>query len=213
MILQRLLKGDARRRTRLHDYEGNRLPLSGLVDLVPCASSTILLKAGWQSWAPWLPYPAVRHLDRLIEPSWRILEFGAGASTVWLSARAAHVVSIEHDTQWHSRVAARLAAFRRDNVDLRLRTSQEEYAALDGLGTAQFDLVLVDGHWRNTCAQTAVRAVRPGGFIYLDNSDVPDPDHRIAVEVISRAAQESKRFVELCPGHLAVNQGLLIRTP
>jgi protein-L-isoaspartate O-methyltransferase len=209
MIVERLLKGDPRRRTRLHDFEGNLLPISGLLDLIPCTVSTLLSKTGWRSSAPWLPYPAVRYLERLIGPSWRVLEFGSGASTVWLSARAARVVSYEHDAQWHARTAAALAALGRENVDLRLRSTRNDYIAVE---EKPFDLVLVDGHWRNACAEVAVRLVRPGGFIYLDNSDVPDQDHRIAVDVIGRVARESRRFVGLCPGHLAVNQGLLVRT-
>jgi hypothetical protein len=72
--------------------------------------------------------------------------------------------------------------------------------------------VLIDGHWRDACAESAVRAVRPGGYIYFDNSDVPDPDHRLAVATVLRAAAESWRFVGFCPGQVAANQGLLIRT-
>lgn len=211
MILRRLLKGDPRRRTRVHDFEGNPLPLSGLVDLVPAVSSALLLKLGIRSWAPWLPYPFVRHLARLCSRSWRVLEFGSGASTVWLAERTAHVVSHENDAQWHARTAARLAAVGCDNVDLRLLTRRDEYSAIDQYGARQFDFVLVDGRWRDACAEAAIRAVRPGGFIYLDNSDVPDPDHRIAVQVLCRAAAESRRFIGLCPGQVAVNQGLLIR--
>ena len=211
MSLRRVLKGDERRRTRLHDYQGNLLPLAGLIDLVPCAASTLLLKLGMRSWSPWLPYPFVRHLRRLCERSWRVLEFGSGASTVWLSAHAAHVVSHEHDAAWHARTAARLATLRRGNVELRLLTRRDEYAAVDAYGAKQFDFVLVDGHWRDACAESALRAVRPGGFVYFDNSDVPDADHRAAVEILARAAGESWRFVGLCPGHVAVNQGLLIR--
>lgn len=212
MILRRVLKGDERRRTRLHDYQGNLLPLSGLIDLVPCATSTLLLKVGARSSSPWLPYSFVRHLRRLCERSWRVLEFGSGASTVWLARRVAHVISHEHDAAWHARTSAKLETLGRGNVELRLLMQRDAYAAVDVYGARQFDFVLVDGHWRDACAESALRAVRPGGFVYLDNSDVPDDDHRAAVQVLTRAACESRRFVGLCPGQIAVNQGLLIKT-
>lgn len=212
MLIQRIVQGDPRRKSRLHDYEGNRVPIAGFADLVPSIGTTLLLKAGLRWWSPWLPYPAVRYLDRLIQPSWRILEFGSGASTDWLSNRGADVISHEHNPEWHARVQAKLAASGRRNVRLSLFTARADYASVEAYGGRKFDLVLIDGHWRDACAESAVRCVRPGGFIYFDNSDVPDPDHRQAVMTVLSVAVESRRFVGFCPGHIATNQGLLVRT-
>jgi predicted O-methyltransferase YrrM len=177
---------------------------------MPSICTTILRKAGIQWWSPWWPYPAIRHLGVLIRDSWRVLEFGSGASTPWLASRAQHVVSLESNRDWYSRVQSRLHAVGYSNVDLRLREGQTDYATVDMYSQSGFDLVIVDGAWRDLCAQTAVRLVRPGGYIYLDNSDVPDPDHRFAVETLLAAATTVERFVGLCPGTIAVNQGLLV---
>ena len=67
--------------------------------------------------------------------------------------------------------------------------------------------------WLARRARTAVRVVRPGGHVYVDNSDVPDIDHRSAVATLLEAAAGVERFIGLCPGTVAVNQGLLIRLP
>jgi predicted O-methyltransferase YrrM len=171
---------------------------------------TVLRKAGIQWWSPWWPYPAIRHLGGLVRKSWRVLEFGSGASTPWLARLARDVVSLESDRDWYSRVKTRLKVVGYSNVDLRLRDSQDDYVTVDRYSQGGFDLVIVDGAWRDQCAHTSVRLVRPGGYIYLDNSDVPDPDHRSAVKTILRAAKTVKRFVGLSPGTVAVNQGLLI---
>ena len=210
-MLERVIRGDPRRRTRLHDFEGNGLPWAGLRDLAPSFCTTVLGKAGIRWWSPWWPYPAIRSIRSLLRTSWCVLEFGAGGSTQWLARSVRSVLSLESDRTWHSRVQSRLRALGCTGVDLRLRENRMDYATADHCARREFDFVVVDGAWRDLCARTAVRLVRPGGYVYLDNSDVPDPDHRSAVTTLLDAAVRIERFVGLCPGTLAVNQGLLIR--
>jgi len=210
-LISRLVRGDPRRRTRFHDFEGNLIPLRAVVDLVPSLLTAIARKAGRRGWWPWLPYPVVRHLERLLQPSWTVLEFGSGGSTLWLAERVARVVSHEHDPAWYRRVSEKLGAEGRRNVTLKLIESREAYIAPEPAPAPGFDFVLVDGHWRDGCARAAVRLVRPGGLVYFDNSDVPDPDHRSAVATLLGAADESRRFIGFCPGQIAANQGLLVR--
>ena len=210
MTFERLIRGDSRKRTRFHDFEGNRLPLAGLPDVVPSVCTTVLRKMGIQWWAPWWPYPAIRCLGALIHQSWSILEFGSGASTPWLASRARHVLSFESNPDWYSRVQSRLQAINCGGVDLRLRTSQDDYVTADRYSQNGFDLALVDGAWRDLCVQTALRLVRPGGYVYFDNSDVPDPDHRSAVKALLANAETSRRLVGFCPGAVTVVQGLLV---
>jgi hypothetical protein len=49
---------------------------------------------------PWFTYPATRYLARLVQPQWRVLEYGSGNSTRWWAARVAEVVAVEHDPAW-----------------------------------------------------------------------------------------------------------------
>ena len=49
---------------------------------------------------PWFTYPAIRYLERLVRPQWRVLEYGSGNSTRWWSARVKEVVAVEHDPAW-----------------------------------------------------------------------------------------------------------------
>jgi len=210
-MLQRLIRGDPRRLTRLHDFDGNRLAWSDLRDLTASVCTTLLWKAGVRWRSPWWPYPAIRSIGSLLRTSWRILEFGAGESTPWLARRVLHVVSMESNREWYFRVQSRLREAGCTNVDLRLRENEMDYATADQYSVTGFDLIVVDGAWRDLCARTATRLIRPGGYIYLDNSDVPDPDHRLAVGTLLDAAKTVERFVGLYPGAIAVSQGLLIR--
>jgi hypothetical protein len=79
--------------------------------------------------------------------------------------------------------------------------------------------MLIDGSERGNCARSAVKKLKRGGYIYLDNSDkhstVAGGDTRIAEETLLKAVQERggevKYFVDLVPTYLAVNQGMLVK--
>lgn len=49
---------------------------------------------------PWFTYPATRYLSGLVQPHWRVLEYGSGNSTRWWAAQVAEVVTVEHDPAW-----------------------------------------------------------------------------------------------------------------
>lgn len=120
-------------------------------------------------------------------PGARVLEWGSGASTVWLSKRAGTVRSIEHDTQWARVVSAGLPA----NCELltvpapaasattpvRSRKSGNEdrdfgaYVAAADDVPGEFDLVVIDGRAREACLERAVHRLAPGGVILFDNVD------------------------------------------
>jgi predicted O-methyltransferase YrrM len=212
-FLHRLLRGDPRRKTRLHDFEGNLLPLSGLVYAGPCIATTVARKLGSTTLIPWIPYPVLLRLRRVLGPGARVLEFGSGGSTLWLARRVSTLVSIEHEAGWFERVNRAL----RENptschIDYRLCQEPEAYCEVAGYPAAHFDLTIVDGHWRHRAARKALEATSAGGYIYFDNSDVPDPDYRDAVRMLEAAASHSERLLGFAPGQLAVNQGVLVRT-
>jgi hypothetical protein len=49
---------------------------------------------------PWFTYPAIQFLKGVVRPSWKVLEYGSGYSTVFWNARCAVTVSVEHDEYW-----------------------------------------------------------------------------------------------------------------
>jgi predicted O-methyltransferase YrrM len=119
---------------------------------------------------PWLPDSAVAFLDDFLasRTGARVLEFGGGGSTVWLSRRAAHVISIEHQKRWHALVSKRLVGTQ--NVDFRLRPLPY-FGEADGLPDETCDLVLVDGRDRVECALRSRRLLKAGGALMVDNID------------------------------------------
>ena len=62
-----------------------------------------------------------------------------------------------------------------------------------------FDFALVDGYRRDVAVSTAIRKVRPGGFVYLDNSDVPDAEHSSARSILLGAAKSAPEILPTLP--------------
>jgi hypothetical protein len=56
---------------------------------------------------PWITYPALRMLDRIVQPHFKVFEYGAGNSSLWWASRVAEVVAVEHDPIWAELVASR----------------------------------------------------------------------------------------------------------
>lgn len=123
---------------------------------------------------PWLTPHANLALDSLLKPTDRGLEFGSGRSTAWFAARLEHITSVEHNEEWLETVKAQLRNI--SNVTYLHRPSTEDetrpdaYAAVaDEFDDASLDFVLVDGMQRGLCTQGAVRVLRPGGLLAIDN--------------------------------------------
>lgn len=123
---------------------------------------------------PWLTEAAIAFMASYLKSDMRVLEFGAGGSTIWMSRRC-HVTSIEHNEAWIERIAADVSA---DNWT-RIVEPLPHYDLCPRWPDNAFDLVLVDGRdcTRNgkldrvVCAEQSARLVRPGGYLMLDNAE------------------------------------------
>lgn len=116
---------------------------------------------------PWYTYPAIEYCNQLDVAGLNIFEYGSGNSSLYWAHKGAKVWSVEHDPVWHETMRAKSAQL----CALWLQTEPARYAAtIKDVGTA-FDLVIIDGVWRNECAAEALGYVRKEGLIILDNSD------------------------------------------
>lgn len=116
---------------------------------------------------PWYTYPAIDFLSTIDFSDQKILEFGAGQSTLWWAKRAVSVFSVENDTRWFNEVKSKVS--KAHNVDIHLCSNLQEFAQKP-LGR-QFDVVIIDGGDRFLCAQTTMDVVANNGCVILDNSE------------------------------------------
>jgi hypothetical protein len=172
--LKKALKASDRRLTRFHTERGELMPLSAWAQL-PRSVAGRLRRA--EQHEPWMVPAAVERLDELIRPTWQVLEFGSGASTVWYAERAAHVVSLEDDRAWLEAVRERLGACAPERCDLRLVELPDFPSVAAEFAPDTFDLVIIDsneaaGMTRSDCAAAARPLVKPGGLVVIDDSDI-----------------------------------------
>lgn len=219
-MLTYLFKGSSLRRSRLHNCRGKLVDARGLLYLPHSVVTTIWLKlTGRRPEVPWLGYRAVKRLDALIEPSWTILEFGSGMSTIWFARRCTFVLSLETDDRWFAKVRELLDRAGLENVDCRLCPAAADdapdySAAVSNRRGSEFDLVLVDGARRDLSMDVALAMVKPGGYVFLDNTDLPNEDCRIAATLLFEAAGANPPmwvFNDFSPSVVMVNEGTLVR--
>jgi predicted O-methyltransferase YrrM len=127
--------------------------------------------------APWFVPSAIQALDSALKSSDIVLEFGSGRSTTWFARRAKQVISVDHDPEWHGKVAADLAKLGLTNVR-QLLCSREGYLSIfSQLGPETIDLVIDDATQRDHVALESLSRLSPGGLLVIDNADRYLPHH------------------------------------
>lgn len=225
-LIQKLLRSNDGRRSRLHDRRGNLVPWLRLVLNGPRTLSSFLALRGW-GWRPvrpWISYAATAAIARtLASRRCSVLEFGSGMSTLWFVKRAARVCSVEHDSSWYNLLNAKLSTLGfGPAVDYQLRTNVQEYYSFKADSADRFDILLVDGPWRTECLKHHLALVKPGGLIYVDNTDANSSSGQsgemdLAVETLLAHARLHKAkiewFTDFSPACLFATQGVMVRIP
>lgn len=205
--LDKLVKADANRKSRLHDMAGNRLSLASLPSTPIAVLDMLLRLGGRRRMQPWISYRAASDIKHLLRPEWRVLEFGAGASTVWFAKRVSFVLSIEANHDWYEWVCRQLESQGLTNVEVRLRQEHNAYSAAVNRDDGLFDLALIDGDWRASCVEPSLGALRAAGLLYIDNIDTGG---REAAQVLQRTvpSAEIRYYTDLAPGLAAPTRGM-----
>ena len=127
---------------------------------------------------PWWPREARRVIDGLLQPTDRVLEWGSGRSTVWLSGRVKSVRSIEHDSEWFERVRVQLADLGTNKASIELRSADADGSpaespyvrAIHEFDAGEFTVCVVDGEHRGHCAISATEKLASGGLLICDDA-------------------------------------------
>ncbi|NQV98130.1 MAG: class I SAM-dependent methyltransferase [Rhodospirillales bacterium] len=205
--------------SRFHDEKGNFVDGAGLLNAVPAFATAAAKRLfNYRPPVPMISYRGRRVIEGLLTPESRMVEFGSGNSTLWFAARAGSVLSIEDDDHWYRHVQKQCADRGISNVRHELRTA-ETYADMSDVADASLDFALVDGTDRAGCIHSVVNKLKPGGWLYLDNSDkdmtLPDGDVRRAEQALLDAVQQRqgqlRYFSDFSPTNFFVEQGLLAR--
>ena len=116
---------------------------------------------------PWFTYPAIEYLKQFDFSDKIVFEYGSGNSSVFWAQRAKEVIAVESDRKWFEYVSK----IRSPNLLLMLEEKKEAYASSIARSGKMFDVIVIDGRWRNACTVACVDFLSSHGMIIFDNSD------------------------------------------
>ena len=166
---------------------------------------------------PFIPFRAQEWLNHFLKSDMCVFEYGSGGSTLFIAKRVKSMVSIEHDQKWYQYIDAALKKraiknceyllIEPENGDLMLKDSnlissqlifkpfKKYITQIEEYPDNSFDLVSVDGKARNLCVKYAIRKVRKGGILLLDDSN--RGVYRPSLELLKNYPKHE--FYGLCP--------------
>lgn len=155
---------------------------------------------------PWFTYPAIEYLQQFDFSERAVFEYGAGNSSLYWAARAQRVVSVESSEQWYQYVAGIAPR----NLELLLEPEREGYVSAIRKQAHKFDVIVLDGRWRNACAAACEPCLADGGMIIIDNSD----RHYRACDELREKGYFQIDFSGFCPANTHTSTtSLFIRMP
>jgi predicted O-methyltransferase YrrM len=176
-------------------------------------------KAGWKksflegisqdesgNYLPWMSYPAIEFLQKTINKSHKIFEFGCGSSTVFFAKNAGSVTSIETNKKWQEAIETKLKSanlsakitLMADGID------NKNYQTFPQNLPEKFDFIIIDSIKRFFCAQNAINALKEGGTIILDDSE--RKNYQKIFDFFAENGFKAENFTGIEPGKLRIKK-------
>jgi SAM-dependent methyltransferase len=126
----------------------------------------------WQSIDPStglvFPWYTKSFLDELVTWDLKdkvVFEYGCGASSLWWAAKCKKLYGVENNKEYFGTVAYHIGDIARISHEM----EEERYINSIRQWGIQFDIVIVDGGWRDESIPTVLEHLKPGGKIIYDN--------------------------------------------
>lgn len=117
---------------------------------------------------PWWNYSTTNFLRDRLTDDLSVFEYGSGNSTKWFASQVGSTTSVEHDQEWGEFVRPDLP----QNSTLLLEPSKKAYVeSISNSPSSKYDVIVVDGEWRNLCVECALKDISDDGVFILDDAD------------------------------------------
>ena len=180
---------NTRWKRRLHAWAGKSQISSALFDLcgLVLSPNSYLRTSGWLRSSrqrvplsgvgdqlPWMNYSLVELLDERLHSQLSLFEYGSGYSTRFFANRVKVLYSVEHDQDWFEAVKK----LKPCNANVYHESIANERAYIETIFRPEraFDVVIVDGVYRNECVKTAVGHLSAAGVLILDDTERSEYD-------------------------------------
>lgn len=212
-----LRANDPKRRSRFHTARDEWVGARRAHHFLRAAVSWARLRAGLGvAVRPWLSYAAVEKIAERLPPNAHALEVGAGMSTLWLAPRCARLLSIEADQGWFDRLGGLLKQAGHRHVTLEWRWRAEHMVDFDTIPEGTLDFILIDGGPRAMVLRAAFAKLRPGGCIYVDNTDEAGISESCRTDLENHVRAQGgtlEFFCDFSPCNLHATEGALWISP
>ena len=217
-VIQKVIQGNpGYRKTRFHDEKGNLIAWQSLLLNGPRAALTKLQSVISNSPVefPLIPYAAAQEIEKVLNSHSVVLEFGSGRSTIWLAKRCETLYSVDDNEYWFNLIRDKLSSPSLNNVIYELHLDTLDYVKFPNNSQLLFDLILIDGTCRYKCLENSINQLRPGGYVYIDDTDKHLDDlknsEKFIKELVAIKGGEIKEYTDFSPEQLFVKQGILAR--
>lgn len=144
---------------------------------------------------PWTTYSFIDFIDTRLSKNMNILEYGSGNSSLYFSKRVSEVYSIEHHKEWFEHISKQ----KNENMNMVLvNENAEDYSKAISKLNKRFDLILVDGLFRNECAAEAYKYLSDSGVLLFD--DTERSEYNISFELLKKNGFKRLDFWGFAPG-------------
>lgn len=131
------------------------------------------LKNEWQHTCPEtglvLPWYTKSFLDELVTWDLKdkvVFEYGCGASSLWWASKCKQLYGVENNRDYFEALCEHL---RHNPARIAYETEENGYISSIRQWQRQFDIIIVDGQWRDESIPTVLEHLKPGGKIIYDN--------------------------------------------
>ena len=146
---------------------------------------------------PWMSRLEIETIEKYLKPSFKMLEYGSGGSTLYFSRLVQEYYSVEHDAEWYEKITKilinpfhthkiskySLVEVAKEDIKpapvqqtpvpwSQLETSDyyylfEKYIKEPSKFGAKFDAVLIDGRARPECAKFIYNFLSPNAYVFI----------------------------------------------
>ncbi len=204
-LVEKIVRADETRPTRLHTQAGEFCGLRALPGLVPAAWTWLRFWiTGRRVVQPWWVWDAIGLINREIRSTDRLLEAGSGYSSLWLAERCDVVHSIEESKEWSQLLRSEVLRCQFSNVEIiETRGTLDTFSDMLSKAIANnepYDVVVIDSPGDRTAVFKVLTKVAPPWaprLIIYDNTD--RPDDRRALLAFDDLGYEKRRFLGFGP--------------
>ena len=118
---------------------------------------------------PWFTYPLIDFLSNRLNKNLNVFEFGSGNSSIFFAERVKSLTSVEHNREWFKKIKGLLPS--NSKLSYVESSTPDQYVEPLRLSNEQFDIIVVDGIFRNECLIESITHLSDVGVIILDDAE------------------------------------------